>query len=343
MRIGYGGVVPKGGAPGHFLDFSAGLNPDGAPDWVRAALEEGLARVGGYPDARSTAARAGLAAHLNLPERCVLPTNGGMAAAGLAASAPFPAVAPKAARRLGRTVIAQPTLREFTRLCGEHEDIRWDDLPRYEGQSGDTLWLCNPNAFTGGAFPREGMLALLERAEREGARLVVDEAFVDYCPGSSIRDAVITHEGLIVLGSLTSALAIPGARLGFIAAHPSVIALVEEALSPWRLNCFAEAVAEALPGHAADFERIRAVNAYRRGKLAQALRLLGAQVFPSEASFLLCDFRRDMRPVIEALRREGILVSSCGDAPGLTHAHIRVGVRTEDDNARLIDALRKLL
>ena len=343
MSIEHGGDVWQGGAPEDYLDFSASLNPDGPPKWVREALEAGLSRVRWYPDARARAALAGLSAHLGLPESCLLLTNGGAEAAALAANVPYPAVAPKAARRLGRQVIAQPAFGEYARLCGAHADIRWDGLADYDVQSGDTVWLGNPNTPTGAAMPREAVLALLDRAEREGGRLVVDEAFIDYCPRNSVRDRVPAHEGLIVLGSMTKSLAIPGARLGYVAAHPSVIALMARGLPPWRMNCLAGAVAAALPGHAESFDEIARVNARRRERFAQALRLIGARVYPSEASFLLCDFGRDMRPVAQALRREGILVRLCGAFPGLTHGHVRLGVRTEDENAQLIDALEAQL
>ena len=336
MSIVHGGNVWQGGAPADYLDFSASLNPDGSPEWVRAALAEGLARARYYPEPDARAARAGLSAFLGLPEDCVLPTNGGMEAAALAARAPFPAVAPKAARRLGRQVIAQPAFQEYARLCGAHADARWDDLGRFEPRGGDSVWLGNPNNPTGRARSRADMLRLLARVEAAGGRLIVDEAFIDYCPEHSVRDLVPAHEGLIVLGSLTKSLAIPGARLGFIAAHPAVIALIARELPPWRLNCLATAVAAALPGHAADFERIRRLNDARRTAFAEGLRSIGAWVYPSDASFLLCDFGRDMRPAIERLRARRILVRPCGMFPGLTDAHLRLGVRTEAENARLI-------
>ena len=101
-------------------------------------------------------------------------------------------------------------------------------------------------------------------------------------------------------------------------------------------------VAAVLPGHEEDFKQIRALNARRRAAFAEALSTLGAEVHPSEANFLLCDFGRDMRPAIEELRRQRILVRPCGMFPGLTHGHVRLCVRTEAENARLIEALGRL-
>ena len=330
MAIFHGGDVWQSGAPTDYLDFSANLNPEGPPDWVRAALAEGLTRVSYYPDLRSRAALRGLSAHLRLPEDCVLPTAGGIEAAALAA------------KLAERHVIAQPTFQEYGHLCGAHRDVPREEAPGHRFSGNEALWICNPNNPTGGALSREALLELAERADAAGGLLVVDEAFIDYCPEHSVADAVARLPGLIVLGSLTKVLAIPGVRLGYLAAHPSVLRGLSEGLMPWRLNCLADAVASALPGHEADFERIRTLNETRREAFARALSALGAKVAPSRANFLLCDFGRDMRPSIEALRERRILVRPCGMFPGLTHGHIRLCVCTEAENERLVETMKMI-
>ena len=329
MIVEHGGDVWRGGSPGEWLDFSANLNPEGPPAWVRAALAEGVRRVGVYPDPRDAAALAGLSAHLSLSEDCLLPTAGGIEAASL--------VALLARETCAGHAVAQPTFQEYGRLCGAHRDISRAALADYRPRPGEWLWLCNPNNPTGDALPRAELLSLLGRVAAAGGRLVLDEAFIDYCPEYSLRDLAPECPSLVVLGSLTKSLAIPGARLGYVAAHPGAINALRRLGPPWRLNCLAAAVAAALPGHAADFERIRALNASRREAFAAGLAALGARVYPSEANFLLCDFGRDMRPAAEALRERGILVRPCGAFPGLTHGHVRLCVRTEEENERLIN------
>lgn len=329
MTVIHGGDVWQGGALDDYLDFSANLNPEGPPLWVREALQRGLEAARYYPDLKGTAARRGMAAHLGLPEECVLVTAGGIEAAALAAKLP------------GKHVIAQPTFQEYGHLCGAYEDVEREKLHFRTFSAGENLWLCNPNNPTGDALKRDFVLELLERAEKAGAWLIVDEAFIEYCPENSVVDCVKDHPALIVLGSLTKILAIPGIRLGYMAANPDVTRRLSADLLPWRLNSLADAVAASLPGHQEDFEHIRHLNDARREKFAEALRGLGIRVYPSDANFLLCDFGRDMRPDIEALKRERVLLRPCGMFPGLTHGHVRLCVRTEAENGRLIGILSR--
>ena len=331
MTVFHGGNVWQGENPDQWLDFSANLNPEGPPEWVVEAMKAGLARARYYPDLKGVAARRGVAAHLGIPEDCVLVTAGGIEAASLAA------------KLSGIHTIAQPTFQEYGCLCGSHHDIVREKLQEHAFSEDENLWICNPNNPTGDALTRAEMLDLLGRAEAAGARLIVDEAFIHYCPGQSVADQVAGHPALIVLGSLTKVLAIPGVRLGYMIAGPHVTQKLSEGLLPWRLNCVADAVAAALPGHGDDFERIWQLNADRREIFAHELRALGIRVYPSDANFLLCDFGRDMRPEIEHLRQRHILLRPCGMFPGLTDAHVRLCVRTEAENARLVEALRGTL
>ena len=111
MTVFHGGNVWQGKNPDEWLDFSANLNPEGPPDWVLEAMNQGLARARYYPDLAGTAARRGVASHLGVPEAYVLVTAGGVEAVSLAARLP------------GTHTIAQPTFQEYGHLCGPHRDI----------------------------------------------------------------------------------------------------------------------------------------------------------------------------------------------------------------------------
>ena len=82
----------------------------------------------------------------------------------------------------------------------------------------------------------------------------------------------------------------------------------------------------------------------RREALRKGLESLGAFVYPSEAAFLLADFGRPVAPAERILKEEKILVRSCMNFDGLDDGqHLRLAVKAEESNERLIKALREAL
>ena len=343
----HGGNVWQGGSPADWLDYSANIRPEGAPEWVKRVLEEAIGSVSYYPDPQMRRARGALAEYLSIPTECVQPTAGGISAIDMAT-------------HLDATdlVICTPCFAEYGQLAANRgKKVRRASLmsARHcigdpEAQIGPALtegcavWLCNPLNPVGVAFTRGQVEALLNRVEAANSWLIVDEAFIDYCPEHSIASLVERHERLLVTGSMTKILGIPGVRLGYLCAQPQVLEQLERYQLTWELSCFAEAVACALPAHAGDVREDGRRNAVRREALRKGLESLGAFVYPSEAAFLLADFGRPVAPAERILKEEKILVRSCMNFDGLDDGrHLRLAVKAEESNERLIKALREAL
>lgn len=318
----HGGNVWTEGGPGQWLDFSANLRPEGMAPWVREVMLRAVDDAAYYPDRAMRAARRGLAAYAGVPEECVLPTPGGAAAIDLALSL-----------GQGWVNIDMPTFGEYAERARIHGREAVADGPLAPG---DTAVLCNPNNPTGGALTRDQVLARHHQAVEAGGELLVDEAFIDFCPGHSVRRDIAP--GLTVVGSLTKILGAPGIRLGYVCALPEVIEQLAARQLPWALGAMASAVAAALPRHVADMAEDAARSARRRERFASALEQRGVRVWPSDAPFLLADFGRDMTAAAEALRRRRILVRTCASF-GLPPSVLRLAVRTDEENERLMEAL----
>ena len=319
----HGGNVWEAGRPSDWLDFSANLRPEGTPDWVMRAMQAALCHARYYPDRAMLAARAGLAAYAGVPEACILPTAGGVAAIDLCM-----------ALHPGRVRTEAPSFGEYAERAAAHhrEHILWDGC----FASGDLLMIGNPNNPTGSARSREEILALHAQAMRSGAVLAVDEAFIDFCPEHSVRRDVAP--GLTVVGSLTKTLCIPGVRLGYVCAAPEVIARMERQVLPWSLNMLAAEIAAQLPAHMDEIRLDAERNVQRRERLAGLLRAHGARVEPSLANFLLADFGQDMSDEVDKLKKRHILVRTCASF-ALGKSVLRLAVRTDAENDRLVEAL----
>lgn len=342
----HGGDVWQGGEPAGWLDYSANLRPGGAPEWVRDALMKGMKDVSYYPDPSMKRERAAMAEYLKLPEDCVCPTAGGISAIDMASHV-----------NAEGALLFTPCFGEYAALCRNrvlavsnaalldgHKILDPALQARLSLGRGQIVWLCNPLNPVGCAFSPEVIERLLTIVEDADGWLVVDEAFIEYCPERSVAAMIPSRGRLLVAGSLTKILGIPGVRLGYLCAQPRVLEALKRYQLTWELNCFASAVARALPEHAEDVRDDAEANKARREGLRAALEGLGTFVYPSEASFLLTDFARPVAPIIRRLKARGILTRDCASFEGLEDGnHLRLAVKDDESNARLIEKLREAL
>ena len=99
----------------------------------------------------------------------------------------------------------------------------------------DVLVLSNPNNPTGRVIPPATLRDWHARLAARGGLLVVDEAFMDPTPNSSILSEA-SQPGLVVLRSLGKFWGLAGLRCGFVLAEPGLLAQIKERLGPWALN-----------------------------------------------------------------------------------------------------------
>ncbi|HEY9245989.1 MAG TPA: aminotransferase class I/II-fold pyridoxal phosphate-dependent enzyme, partial [Candidatus Methanoperedens sp.] len=89
----------------------------------------------------------------------------------------------------------------------------------------------------------------------------------------------------------------------------------------------------------------RSIETVKKGRI-QLTRGLGplCKVYPSEANFILIDISaRTAKEVSESLLRKGIIVRDCTSFRGAGKSLIRISVGTEEQNRRVIEALRSIL
>ena len=343
----HGGNVWQGNSPAQWLDYSANIRPEGAPGWVKDALMGAMDKLAYYPDPTMKKAKRALSDYLELPDEYILPTAGGISAIDMAT-------------HLHSTGMLQftPCFAEYSMLS-ENRGKPVGNIPLLTGRhivgdpaeeakdrvfEGCTVWLCNPLNPIGCAFTPEQIERLLTFVEEKNGWLVVDEAFIEYCPEHSVVGLIKEHERLLVTGSMTKILGIPGVRLGYLCAQPQVLEKIGKYQLTWELSCFAEAVLCALPDHKAEVQNDCEINARRQNHLRRGLEGLGVYVYPSEAAFMLADFGKPVEGLIEKLKAKGILVRQCMNFEGVNDGqHLRLAVKDEVSNDKLIAAIREEL
>ncbi len=150
-------------------------------------------------------------------------------------------------------------------------------------------------------------------------------------------DAIITlRADVLVIRSLTKAFSVPGLRLGYAAGSEQMIEKLACEVEPWSVG----AVPAAFMEYVLDNELIfnSNVNCFRaaREKLAHGLAKLGFYVFPSDVNYLLFKAPKGLN---DYLRNNLLNIRTCADFMFLGDEYYRVTVRSERDNAELLELL----
>ncbi len=321
------------------LDFSSSTNPYGpAPNMLRALQE---AAIGRYPDSTGLRAREALSHSLGVGRDQVVLGNG---AADLLWSLARVWLDPGA-----RALLVEPTFSEFrlaARAVGAQlsewrslaeQDFRVDlasVAERVAGSKASVLYLCSPNTPTGATLAVTEVQAFA--SAHPELRIVLDQSFLSLSEHHA-DVALPLPPNVACVRSLTKDHGIPGVRVGYVLATPTLCRAIENARPAWTTSAFAQAaVLASCECHAFVRESRERLLEDRRA-LALDLTRLGLPVFPSTTTFLLARL-----PHIGALRprllaRHRVVVRDCASfgLPGF----MRLGAKPQPARERLIEAL----
>ncbi len=205
------------------------------------------------------------------------------------------------------------------------------------------IFVCSPNNPTGQLIPRATILTILE-SRRDKSLVVVDEAYVEFSHSNSVAELLDEYENLVVLRTLSKALALAGARCGCVVARQEIIDLLDRVLAPYALStpvigCVMNAL---LPNRLAFAEKNLKATVAARDELAEQLGKLPVveRIWPSDANFLLVQFH-DVDVVMQETADAGILLRHFGNEASLSGC-IRITVGSADDNDMLINVLSSI-
>ena len=349
------------------IDFSTPSNPLGISKKIKADLRKHLKYLHSYPDEEAKRLRNRLARHNAIEPETILCGNGSTALVYLLARALRPL----------KVIIPVPTFSIYERACytccdseiiycrlkGENnfdidprEFIKTmeENLPVEQRQnvnfpvsgsppfpSFNMVFLCNPNNPTGRLVKKDSIKEISDAAGRIGCYLVVDEAFIDFCPADSVIKDVAESTKLIVLRSMSPFYALPGLRFGYGVFPRQLAAGLKEYKEPWTVNGLAQRAAmAALKDEAYRRETFRAIQDEKK-YLEKNFRKMGIEFLTSAANFYLVK-TDNAGEICRQLQKKGILLSGGAHFSGLDSAHIRIAVKSHRENSILIKELKKI-
>ncbi|WP_293971477.1 aminotransferase class I/II-fold pyridoxal phosphate-dependent enzyme [Sphingomonas sp.] len=210
-------------APAPWLDLSTGINPNA---WAPAAPLDidprALPSRGALRDLEVIAAR-----HFGVDPAHV-------------AAVPGSEIALRLLPMLGL-----PPVASLATTYATHRDVAVHRLDAPVPVAGATLLLANPNNPDGVLLSPDMLIDLARRQEENGGSLVMDEAFADAAPGSSLLPHLKASDETIVLRSFGKFFGLAGIRLGFVIASGDVIARLRRLLGDWPVSAHAIAFGRA--------------------------------------------------------------------------------------------------
>jgi threonine-phosphate decarboxylase len=336
------------------FDFSANINPTGPPQSVRSVIERALevpSTLATYPDLESVELKEAIAKYTNTRPENIAVANG------------FVPLLEAALRslRIQKCLLPVPCFGEYRRTL---ENVSVDVVPYRLAQdqgfgyqadtirqmlldcSCDAILLANPQNPSGALCNTEEMLRLIQIAVQHNVAVLIDEAFIDYCPLDSLTKHLAEQSRVIVFRSVTKFFAIPGLRVAYAISNPLFVEKMNRFIAPWPISSLASHAVCAALQEETYAERSRIANEQQRLWLERELLQLGIATYPSRANFLLLRFpdtvdvdRLWERMIVE----EQVVLRSCRNFEGLVPGHLRVAVRAESENERLISCLERVL
>ena len=326
------------------VDFSASLNPLGMPVQVIRALKVQAASFEAYPDPLCRDLVAALADREEVaPSRIVVTAGASDAFSRIAEVVKPHKVLVCSPCYSGYEQALRPTwprVVHHSLVARENFDVTERILDYIEPDI-DALFICTPNNPTGRTISRELLCKILRTAERWNTYVVVDECYIDFTDEHSCVSLLERYPNLIVVKAFTKTYAMAGFRLGYcLFGRDDLAQSIREAGDPWAVSSPAQVgglAALDVPGY---LDLTREYVAEQRTVLEDGLRSLGMLVVPSAANFIL--FQSPVA-LYDALLERGFMIRRCANFRGLDNMWYRVAVRTRDQNAGLLKAMRDVV
>jgi threonine-phosphate decarboxylase len=314
-------------------DFSTNVWYGGEPLGLKEYVFEQWATINRYPEVMAESLTEMVAAHHQLHAGQILINNGTTESIYLIAQA-FAG---------NKTTIVTPAFAEYEDACTLYGHqltyLPWSAIAQQPTLSSDLVFICNPNNPTGAVFP-----ALENWIKNNPQTLfIVDEAFIDFTDQiASSMPLINRYPNLLIMHSLTKAYAIPGLRLGYLAASANLIGPLKMMKQPWTVNTVALQAGKFI------FENYEQIQIPLPALLTEKARFMAVlrensvlKIHESATHFFLAETLKEDAAKLKQflIENHGLLIRDASNFRNLTKQHFRIATLSTKKNRLLIDAL----
>ncbi len=204
------------------------------------------------------------------------------------------------------------------------------------------VFIANPNNPTGTHASDADVRQFID-ALPPHVLLAMDEAYIEFLPGAldlvpRVRNGA--KPNLLLMRTFSKIYGLAGFRIGFGIGSRELVSALEKIRQPFNTNLLAQTAALAALDDDEHVERTRTNNLAQLKFYETNFRELGLEYVPSAANFILVKVGDGQR-VFGELQKLGVIVRPM--AGYQMPEWIRISVGTPAENARCIDALKKVL
>lgn len=198
------------------------------------------------------------------------------------------------------------------------------------------IFICSPNNPTGNRV--DNIEKLLDHFN---GMVVVDEAYIDFCPEYSLKSKINDYDNLIVMQTFSKAWALAGVRVGIAFAHEKIISLFDKTKPPYNVSLLNQRAALDALSDINKFEERRDMILQQKMYLADELSKIEIvkKIYPSDANFLLVEVS-DANRVYNQLVQEKVVTRNRNSQVANC---IRITVGTPEENGKLLEELKRIV
>lgn len=265
----------------------------------------------------------------------------------------------------GKLGIIFPTFQEYPNRKNEYDivpyiidndDFRYsaDDLIEfYKDKDIDAIVIVNPDNPSGNYIPKKDILKLAKYLADKNIKLIVDESFVDFVdvednPTLLEEGILCDNPNLYVVKSISKSFGVPGIRLGILASDDlELIADIKKDVAIWNINSFAEFYLQIYEKYSKNYSTaLKKFKSARDKYIKDLFSLDGIRVIPTQANYVTCEIisGKTSTQLAQDLLEKNIFIKDLSTKKGFDgRNYIRIAVKNEEDNDKLIAALKENL
>jgi histidinol-phosphate aminotransferase len=201
------------------------------------------------------------------------------------------------------------------------------------------LFICSPNNPSGNLIHRPVILRLLEGFK---GVVVIDEAYIDFCPEATTLNLLTQYANLFIMQTLSKAWGMAGIRVGIGIGNPKLIRIMDNVKFPYNISVLNAATAVSHLSNPKRMQKQVTLLLEGRQYITEELAKLEIVkvIYPSNANFILVKMMQateiyhlliDLKIVVRN-RSNVILCNDC----------LRITVGNPDENKQLVEGLRKI-